>query len=99
MADKGTLLLDEIGEMPLGLQAKLLRVVQEKQCVRIGSSKPVCVDVRILAATNRDLTQMVARKEFRKDLFFRLNVVPVHIPPLRERKEAIPGLFSIFKAA
>nr|WP_319395812.1 sigma 54-interacting transcriptional regulator [uncultured Desulfobacter sp.] len=96
MADKGTLLLDEIGEMPLGLQAKLLRVVQDKQCVRIGSSKPVCVDVRILAATNRDLTQMVARKEFRKDLFFRLNVVPVHIPPLRERKEAIPGFVQHF---
>jgi transcriptional regulator with PAS, ATPase and Fis domain len=82
--------------MPLGLQAKLLRVVQDKQCVRIGSSKPVCVDVRILAATNRDLTQMVARKEFRKDLFFRLNVVPVHIPPLRERKEAIPGFVQHF---
>ncbi len=89
MSDKSTLLLDEIGEMPLGLQAKLLRVVQEKQCLRIGSSDPVSVDVRILAATNRDLKQMVSRKEFRKDLFFRLNVVPVHIPPLRERKESI----------
>lgn len=89
MSDKSTLLLDEIGELPLGLQAKLLRVVQEKQCLRIGSSDPVTVDVRILAATNRDLEQMVLRKEFRKDLFFRLNVVPVHIPPLRERKEAI----------
>lgn len=96
MADKGTLLLDEIGEMPLGLQAKLLRVVQEKQCVRIGSSKPVFVDVRILAATNRDLTRMVTQKEFRKDLFFRLNVVPVHIPPLRERREAIPGFVQHF---
>ena len=96
MADKGTLLLDEIGEMPLGLQAKLLRVVQEKQCVRLGSSDPVSVDVRILAATNRDLTEMVAKKEFRKDLFFRLNVVPVHIPPLRERKEAIAGFVQFF---
>nr|WP_320191254.1 sigma 54-interacting transcriptional regulator [uncultured Desulfobacter sp.] len=96
MADKGTLLLDEIGEMPLGLQAKLLRVVQDKQCARIGSSEPVIVDVRILAATNRDLKQMVTRKEFRKDLFFRLNVVPVHIPPLRERKEAIPGFVQHF---
>ena len=93
---KAPVLLDEIGEMPLGLQAKLLRVVQDKQCVRIGSSKPVIVDVRILAATNRDLTQMVARKEFRQDLFFRLNVVPVHIPPLRERKEAIPGFVQHF---
>ena len=96
MADKGTLLLDEIGEMPLGLQAKLLRVVQEKQCVRLGSSDPICVDVRILAATNRDLEKMVAKKEFRKDLFFRLNVVPVHIPPLRERKEAIAGFVQYF---
>lgn len=96
MADKGTLLLDEIGEMPLGLQAKLLRVVQEKQCLRIGSSEPVSVDVRILAATNRNLKTMVSRKEFRKDLFFRLNVVPIHIPPLRERKEAIAGFVQHF---
>ncbi len=96
MADKGTLLLDEIGEMPLGLQAKLLRVVQEKQCLRIGGSDPVSVDVRILAATNRNLKTMVAKKEFRKDLFFRLNVVPVHIPPLRERKEAIAGFVQHF---
>lgn len=97
-ADRGTLLLDEIGEMPLGLQAKLLRVVQEKQCLRIGSSDPVSVDVRILAATNRDLKKMVVQKTFRKDLFFRLNVVPVHIPPLRERKEALAGFVQHFLA-
>lgn len=98
MADQGTLLLDEIGEMPLDLQAKLLRVVQEKQCIRVGSSDPVSVDVRILAATNRNLEKMVARKEFRKDLFFRLNVVPVHVPPLRERKEAIASFVRHFLA-
>ncbi|MBU0971223.1 MAG: sigma 54-interacting transcriptional regulator, partial [Proteobacteria bacterium] len=96
MSHQGTLLLDEMGEMPLGLQAKLLRVVQEKQCVRIGSSRPVTVDVRILAATNRDIEAMVHKKEFRKDLFFRLNVVPVHVPPLRERKEAIVSFILHF---
>jgi PAS domain S-box-containing protein len=96
MSHQGTLLLDEMGEMPLGLQAKLLRVVQEKQCVRIGSSQPVSVDVRILAATNRDIEAMVHKKEFRKDLFFRLNVVPVHVPPLRERKEAIVSFILHF---
>ena len=69
---------------------------RKSRCVRIGSSEPVFVDVRILAATNRDLKQMVARKEFRKDLFFRLNVVPVHIPPLRQRREAIPGFVQHF---
>lgn len=96
MANQGTLLLDEIGEMPLSLQAKLLRVVQEKQCLRIGSSEPVDVDVRIIAATNRDLEAMVNRKTFRKDLFFRLNVVPLHVPPLRERKEAIVSFVRHF---
>ncbi len=96
MADQGTLLLDEIGEMPLGLQAKLLRVVQEKQYLPIGGSEPVVVDVRILAATNRNLKTMVSQKKFRKDLFFRLNVVPIHVPPLRERKEAIASFVHHF---
>ena len=96
MADKGTLLLDEIGEMPLNLQAKLLRVVQEKQCTRIGSNDPITVDVRILAATNRDFKKMVSQKKFRKDLYFRLNVVLIYVPPLRERKEAIVGFATHF---
>lgn len=89
LANQGTLFLDEIGEMPLGLQAKLLRVLQESSVVRVGGIKPVQVDVRIIAATNRDLEAMVSGKEFRNDLFYRLNVVPLHIPPLREREEAI----------
>ncbi|TKB05844.1 sigma 54-interacting transcriptional regulator [Desulforhopalus sp. IMCC35007] len=89
-AKGGTIFLDEIGEMPLPAQAKLLRVLQSKEVTRVGSNTVVPVDVRIVAATNRDLKKMVASGQFRKDLFFRLNVVPVVIPPLRERKEAIP---------
>ncbi|WP_419660417.1 PAS modulated sigma54 specific transcriptional regulator, Fis family [Desulfosarcina variabilis str. Montpellier] len=92
----GTIFLDEIGEMPLGLQAKLLRVLQSKEVVRLGSSTPIPVDVRIIAATNRDLRDMVQRGEYRSDLFFRLSVVPVTIPPLRERKDAIPNLIYHF---
>lgn len=92
----GTIFLDEIGEMPLPLQAKLLRVLQTKEVTRVGSSVAVPVDVRIVAATNRDLKQMVAKGQYRSDLFFRLNVVPVVIPPLRERKEAIPNLVYHF---
>ncbi|WP_027179358.1 sigma-54-dependent Fis family transcriptional regulator [Maridesulfovibrio bastinii] len=89
LANHGTLFLDEIGEMPLGLQSKLLRVLQEQSIVRVGGVSSLNVDVRIIAATNRDLELMVARKEFRNDLFYRLNVVPLVIPPLREREEAI----------
>lgn len=89
-AKGGTIFLDEIGEMPLPAQAKLLRVLQSKEVTRVGSNTVVPVDVRIVAATNRDLKKMVDAGQFRKDLFFRLNVVPVVIPPLRERKEAIP---------
>lgn len=95
-AKGGTIFLDEIGEMPLSSQAKLLRVLQEKEVIRVGSNVPVSVDVRIIAATNRDLMEMVALGHFRKDLYFRLNVVPVVIPPLRERKEAIPNLIYHF---
>ena len=95
-AKGGTIFLDEIGEMPLSLQAKLLRVLQAKEVIRVGSSVPVPVDVRIIAATNRDLKQMVAQGQYRQDLFFRLNVVPVVIPPLRERKEAVPNLVYHF---
>ena len=95
-AKGGTIFLDEIGEMPLPAQAKLLRVLQSKEVNRVGSSTVLQVDVRIIAATNRDLKKMVDAGQFRKDLFFRLNVVPVVIPPLRERKEAIPTLVYHF---
>ncbi|MCB2192103.1 MAG: sigma 54-interacting transcriptional regulator [Deltaproteobacteria bacterium] len=95
-AKGGTIFLDEIGELPLGLQAKLLRVLQAKEVIRVGSSVAVPVDVRIVAATNRDLQDMVRRGQYRQDLFFRLNVVPVVIPPLRHRKDGIPKLFYHF---
>ena len=86
LANHGTLFLDEIGEMPLYLQAKLLRVLSEHQIDRVGGEAPIDVDVRIIAATNRNLEEMIQTKEFRADLYYRLNVVPIHIPPLRERK-------------
>lgn len=95
-ANGGTLFLDEIGELPLDLQAKLLRVLQEHSFERVGSNKTISVDVRIVAATNRDLEKMVADGAFRGDLFYRLNVLPLHIPPLRERKEGIEPLASFF---
>jgi TyrR family helix-turn-helix protein len=88
-AQGGSIFLDEIGELPLILQAKLLRVLQEKEIYRIGDPMPIKVDVRIIAATNRDLKQMVADKKFREDLFFRLNVINITVPPLRERRESI----------
>ncbi len=96
LAHGGTIFLDEIGEMPLGLQVKLLRVLQQKEIVRIGGSKPIRIDARIVAATNRELEDMVRSNRFRKDLFFRLNVVPVVIPPLRERKEALSHFIYLF---
>ena len=96
LADCGTIFLDEIGEMPLALQAKMLRVLQEKQFERIGGSKTFTVDVRIVAATNVSLEDAVARGLFRADLYYRLNVVPIILPPLRDRKEDIPLLFSHF---
>jgi len=92
LASGSTLFLDEIGELPLELQAKLLRVVQEGQFERLGSPKTVSIDVRIVAATNRDLAQRVKEGLFRQDLYFRLNVFPIHVPPLRERQEDIPLL-------
>ncbi len=96
MADGGTLFLDEIGELPLDLQAKLLRVIQSRSFERVGSSETITVDVRIIAATNRNLEQMVQDGDFRSDLFYRLNVLPINIPPLRERKEDIEPLASYF---
>lgn len=98
LADGGTIFLDEIGEMPLALQAKMLRVLQEKQFERIGGTKTFNVDVRIVAATNVSLEEAVAKGEFRADLYYRLNVVPIVLPPLREREEDIPLLFSHFLA-
>ena len=95
-ANGGTLFLDEIGDMPLELQAKLLRVLQEKEITRTGGSTTIPVDVRIVAATNQDLQDKVRRKEFREDLFYRLNVVPIALPPLRERRDDIPLLVEFF---
>jgi len=96
LADQGTIFLDEIGEMPLSLQAKMLRVLQEKQFERIGGSKTYDVDVRIIAATNVSLEKAVAKGQFRADLYYRLNVVPIILPPLRDRKDDIPLLFNHF---
>jgi formate hydrogenlyase transcriptional activator len=96
MADKGTLFLDEIGDLPLELQPKLLRALQEHEFERLGSSHTIRVDVRVVAATNQDLSQLVASKQFRADLYYRLNVIPIALPPLRDRSEDIPLLVEYF---
>ena len=97
-ANGGTLFLDEIGDMPLDLQVKLLRVLQEKEFERLGSTRSSRVNVRVVAATNRDLLQMIAEKSFRADLYYRLSVFPISFPPLRERREDIPTLVRHFAA-
>lgn len=96
LAHNGTILLDEISEISSSVQAKLLRVLQERELERVGGNRTIKVDVRVIATTNRHLEQSVERKEFRQDLYFRLNVVPIHVPPLRERREDIPCLAEQF---
>ena len=96
LANTGVILLDEIGDMPLPLQTKLLRVLQERELMRIGGSKPVKLDIRVIASTNKDLREEIKGGRFREDLFYRLNVVPIALKPLRERREDIPLLAEEF---
>ena len=96
LADQGTLFMDEVGDIPIELQPKLLRVLQDGEFERLGSTRTTRVDVRLVAATNRDLDRMIEEKQFRSDLFYRLNVFPIRLPPLRERPEDIPLLVRYF---
>ena len=94
LANGGTILLDEIGDMPLDMQVKLLRVLQEKEVWRVGGSAPIKLDVRVMASTNRDLLQMVREGTFRQDLYYRINILSIHMPPLRERLDDLPALIE-----
>jgi transcriptional regulator with GAF, ATPase, and Fis domain len=96
LAQKGTLFLDEVAELPLSLQAKLLRVLEARQLRRLGGRQLISIDVRLIAATNRDLAKAMENGAFREDLFYRLNVIPIHVPPLRQRREDIPLLSAYF---
>src|SRR5205814_2215982 len=96
VAEGGTIFLDEIGDLPMETQIALLRVLQEREFERVGGSHPISADVRVIAATNRDLQGAIAAGTFRLDLFYRLNVFPIELPPLRERKEDIPMLLDYF---
>jgi DNA-binding NtrC family response regulator len=98
IADRGTLFLDEIGDLNISMQAKLLRALQEKEIMRVGGTRPLKVDVRVIAATNRDLEAMVKDNRFREDLYYRLNIIPITIPPLRGRRDDIPPLVDYFIA-
>src|SRR5699024_10456770 len=96
LANTGVILLDEIGDMPLPLQTKHLRVLQQRELMRIGGSKPIPLDIRVIASTNKDLREEVRQGRFREDLYYRLNVVPIELKPLRERREDIPYLTEQF---
>src|SRR4029077_4621397 len=98
VADKGTIFLDEVGDTSLAMQVKLLRVLQERTLRRVGGTEEIPVDVRIIAATNRDLSEMVAENQFREDLFYRISVIPLELPPLRHRRDDIPLLADHFLA-
>jgi DNA-binding NtrC family response regulator len=98
IADRGTLFLDEIGDLNISMQAKLLRALQEKEIMRVGATRPIKVDVRVIAATNRDLEAMVKENRFREDLYYRLNIIPITIPPLRNRRDDMPPLIDFFIA-
>jgi two-component system response regulator HydG len=95
-ANGGNLFLDEIGDIPLSIQIKLLRVLETRQFERVGENQPVSVDVRIITATNRNLLALIDQKRFREDLYFRINVIPIHLPPVRKRKDDIPLLVNTF---
>ena len=95
-ADGGTLFLDEIGELPFDLQVKLLRALQEREITKLGSNSPIKVNIRLISATNQNLEELARQKKFREDLFFRLNVIDINLPPLRQRKEEIPHLIDLF---